>query len=157
MLLQKAVELSRALDVGEMGRLAEHLEAGARDACGEQLRLLPRGRGILRAGHDERRRLDVLELLAHVPTRDRLAAARVPLTVGRKEHLAVASDVSEATREPAAEDCVGDRLNAVRAHGRRAFEPCLRLAEPRRGARERELVDALRGVDCDSHSYRAAE
>src|SRR5713226_9398164 len=140
-----------------MRRLAEHLEAGARDACGEQLRVLRRGRGILLASHDERRRLDVLELLAYVPTRDRLAAARVPLAVGRKEHLAVASEVSEARREPAAEDRVGDRFDAVRAHGRRAFEPCLRLAEPRRGASERELVDALRVVDCDAHSYGAAQ
>ena len=93
---------------------------------------------------------------------DGRAAAGVALVGRRHEHgahrrglLGLALD--EALRQPAPDAGVGDRLDALGAHGRGAIGPHLRRPELRRRAAQHEPVDALGRVDGHPHPDHPAE
>src|SRR5262249_51310524 len=68
-----------SFDAGQVGPGIEDLESGTIDAVRELLRPLTWDRGILRAGNDERRCPDRLEVGTEVRRADRLAAPGVSL------------------------------------------------------------------------------
>ncbi len=116
------------------------------------LDLLRRRRGILRACDRERRRFDRAEFAAQVELAQDLAVAHVCLRRHGEEHRAKALHVAERRCKPARQNDVGDRFHTARANELDALVPPLRIAEPRRRAREHEPIEPFGRVERELHA-----
>ena len=148
------------LDVDQVRARLEHLETRVRDRGHDPLGVLGRRRRVVRAGDDERRRVDLREARREVHALDDRAAVRVALVADGVEHRA--QRIQRVRRavwlgEPALHRRVDDRLRALRAHQLRAVGPVLRRAELGGRADRDELRDPVGRVGAEPQRRHPAQ